>query len=166
MSKFTTRQLVAVSLVAATYASLTIFAPIPQYGEIQLRIAEVLTLLVFINPIFAPGVVLGCFIANLFSTVNPVLDAVFGTLHSAISVFFIARFSKNLVIASLWPTIFSFIIGAMIIIAIGAGWDFMLFATFTGFVMVGQFAAVTIIGVPLFMLLMKNNKLMEILKGI
>jgi len=166
MSNLKTKHMAVISLTAAIYAALTIFSPIPQYGEIQLRLSEALTLLVFINPVFAPGIVLGCFIANLFSTVNPVLDSIFGTLHSAVSVFFIVKFSKSLFIASLWPTVFSFIIGGMIILSIGEGFDFNIFATITGFVMIGQFIAVTIVGYPIFRLLMKNERFMSILKEI
>ena len=166
MKALTTKQRAVVSLTAAIYAATTILAPIPQYGQIQLRLAETMTLLVFLNPIFAPGIVLGCFIANLFSSVNPILDSVFGTLHSAVSVFFILKFSKNLFIASLWPTLFSFIIGGMIILSIGDGWNFTVFAAITGSVMIGQFIAVTVIGYPLFKLLNKNEKFMQLVKEV
>jgi len=166
MKNLTTKQMAVVGLTAAVYATITIIFPFPSYGQVQLRLSEALTLLVFFNPIFAPGIVLGCFIANAFSSVNPVLDSIFGTLHSAVSVFFIMKFSKNLFIASLWPTAFSFIIGGMIILAIGEGWNFTAFATITGFVMVGQFLAVTVIGYPLFKLLMKNERFMQLLNEV
>ena len=166
MKKLTTKQMTVISLAAAIYVAITLSFSYLSYGQIQVRFSEAMTLLVFLNPIFAPGIVLGCFIANLFSSVNPVLDSIFGTLHSAVSVFFIAKFSKNLFIASLWPTAFSFIIGFMIILAIGEVWNFTAFATITGTVMIGQFIAVTVIGYPLFRLLMKNEKFMRLVKEV
>ena len=166
MKNLTTKQMTVISLTAAIYAVITISLPYLSYGQIQLRLSETMTLLVFLNPIFAPGIVLGCFIANLFSSVNPILDSIFGTLHSAVSVFFIIKLSKNLFIASLWPTAFSFIIGIMIMLAIGDRWNFAAFAAITGSVMAGQFVAVTVIGYPLFKLLMKNEKFMQLVKDV
>ena len=52
--------------IAAMYATLTIFfAPISS-GEIQVRIAEALTILPFFTTAAIPGLFLGCFIANIF----------------------------------------------------------------------------------------------------
>jgi uncharacterized membrane protein len=164
MKNLTTKKMAVISLTAAIYAVLTVISPIPQYGEVQLRFSEALTLLAFLNPIFGPGIVLGCFIANLFSTVNPVLDSIFGTLHSAVAVFFIVKFSKNMFIASLWPTLFCFIIGGMIVYSIDMWFDLTAFLSITGFVMIGQFIAVTVIGYPIFKLLTKNERFMRLVK--
>jgi hypothetical protein len=51
-------------------------------------------------------------------------------------------------------------------ISIGGGFHLTLFASITGSVMVGQFAAVTVIGYPLMKLLMKNERFMKLLKEI
>ncbi|MCL2665016.1 MAG: QueT transporter family protein [Defluviitaleaceae bacterium] len=155
-------------MIAAVYAALTILLPF-QHEQIQVRVAEALTLLAFFNPLLAPGIVAGCFIANLFSSVNPLLDAVFGTLHSAVALLFIVKFSKkNLFLASLWPTVFSFFIGFMIALEVsfGAGAAIFMrdFAFFTLTVMAGQFVAVSVIGFPLFTLLSKNEKLIELIR--
>jgi len=153
-------------MVAAVYAAATIFMPIPQYGPIQCRLSEMMCLLAFINPVFAPGIVLGCFIANLFSPVSPVLDAIFGTLHSAIALLFITRFSKNMFVASLWPTVFCFIIGGMILFTSGMELNVINFGAITGSVMAGQFIAVTVVGYPLFLMLGKNKRFMDLLKSV
>ena len=45
MRKFTTRDMTLAAVLAAVYAVLTIVLPIPQYGPIQIRLAEALTVL-------------------------------------------------------------------------------------------------------------------------
>ena len=77
MSKFTTRDLTLAAILAAVYAALTVTLPIPQYAGIQCRLSEALTVLPFFFPAATPGLVVGCFIANLFSPYS--LDLVFGT---------------------------------------------------------------------------------------
>ena len=77
MSKFTTRDLTLAAILAAVYAALTVTLPIPQYAGIQCRLSEALTVLPFFFPAATPGLVVGCFIANLFSPYS--LDMVFGT---------------------------------------------------------------------------------------
>ena len=77
MSKFTTRDLTFAAILAAVYAALTVALPIPQYAGIQCRLSEALTVLPFFFPAATPGLVVGCFIANLFSPYS--LDVVFGT---------------------------------------------------------------------------------------
>ena len=77
MSKFTTRDLTFAAILAAVYAALTVALPIPQYVGIQCRLSEALTVLPFFFPAATPGLVVGCFIANLFSPFS--LDVVFGT---------------------------------------------------------------------------------------
>ena len=161
-----TKKLAIIGTTAAVYTCLTVFMPIPAYGEIQCRLSEALNLLAFLNPIFAPGIILGCFVSNLFSTVNPLLDSIFGTLHTACAMLFITKFSKNLFVASLWPTVFSFYIGGMILYVSGLPFTFLNLVSFTVPVMAGEFVAVTLIGYPLFKGLMKNKKFIEIIKGL
>ena len=45
MRKFTTRDLTLAAVLAAVYAALTITLPVPQYGAVQIRFAEALTVL-------------------------------------------------------------------------------------------------------------------------
>lgn len=57
-------------LIAAIYVALTApFANIA-YGPIQVRIAEVLTVLPIFSAATIPGITLGCFIANLINPNN------------------------------------------------------------------------------------------------
>ena len=81
MRKFSVRDLTLAALIAAVYAALTML--LPAYGEIQLRVSEAMTVLPFLFPAAAPGLVVGCFIANLFSPYP--LDVVFGTLATLLA---------------------------------------------------------------------------------
>ena len=77
MPRFSTRDLTFAAILAAVYAVLTVTLPIPQYAGIQCRLSEALTVLPFFFPAATPGLVVGCFIANLFSPYS--LDVIFGT---------------------------------------------------------------------------------------
>jgi len=165
--RLTPKRLAVTGMTAAVYAALTAAVPVLSYGEIQCRFSEALNLLIFINPVFAPGVVLGCFIANLFSPIG-VPDWIFGTLATALSALLIIKFSKNLLTASLWPVVINgIVIGAEILVFFSdPPMSPVKYAGFAGAVMLGQAVAVTLIGVPLFSQVMKNEKLLKILREI
>ena len=162
--KITTKRMALTGMVAAVYAVLTVLLPIPAYGDIQCRLSESLNLLIFINPVFAPGIILGCFIANIFSPVG-LPDVIFGTLATAISAVCIIKFSRSLFTASIWPVVINgFIIGAMILVFFSEPpFTAVKFATFASTVMLGQFVAVSIIGVIIFSRITKNEKLLKLL---
>ena len=86
MRKFTVRDITLAAMVAALYAVLGYFGDIfgLTYGPIQCRFAEALTVLPFVFPAAAPGLVVGCFLTNLLSLYGP-LDIIFGTLATAIA---------------------------------------------------------------------------------
>ena len=78
-SRFSVRQMAAAGIIAAIYAVLTLFLPIPQYGGVQLRVAEAMTVLPYLFPEAVPGLAVGCFLAILLGSPF-VLDWIFGTL--------------------------------------------------------------------------------------
>ena len=81
MRKFTIRDLTLAAMVAALYTVMGYFA---HSCPIQCRFAEALTVLPFVFPAAAPGLVVGCFLTNLLSLYGP-LDIIFGTLATAIA---------------------------------------------------------------------------------
>lgn len=93
MSKFNTRDLTFAAILAAVYAVLTVTLPIPQYAGVQCRLSEALTVLPFFFPAATPGLVVGCFIANLFSPYS--LDAVFGTAATLVACLMTQRMSSR-----------------------------------------------------------------------
>ena len=95
MRKFTVRDLTAAALVAALYAVMGYFGGVfgLTFGAVQIRFAEALTVLPFIFPAKAPGLVVGCLITNLLSPYGPV-DIIFGTLATAIAVWWTMKMPK------------------------------------------------------------------------
>ncbi len=86
MRRFPLRDLTLAALTAAAYAGLTLLLPGPSYGYTQLRVAEALTVLPFLIPATAPGIAVGCLVANLLSPYGP-LDMLCGTAASALAAF-------------------------------------------------------------------------------
>lgn len=110
-----------------------------------------MTLLAFIDPIFVPGLVLGCVISNLFSPFG-MIDVVVGSTATFLAVYMISK-SKNLFVASLWPTIFNgLIIGAEIFYLTGT--PLLLNVLY---VALGEFLVVTLIGYPVFKMIVDKN---------
>lgn len=103
MRKFSVRDLTLAAVIAAIYAALTLFLPIPQYGGVQLRVAEALTVLPFLLPQAVPGLAVGCFIANLLGS-PMVADWIFGTLATLLAAVWTSRV-KNRWLAPLPPVV-------------------------------------------------------------
>ena len=75
------------AMIAAIYVALTyVFAPF-SFKEVQVRIAEALTILPVFTPAAIPGLFIGCVIGNIVGgAVLP--DVVFGSLATLIGAFF------------------------------------------------------------------------------
>ncbi|MBO4623247.1 MAG: QueT transporter family protein [Bacilli bacterium] len=152
-------RIVKLAMIAALYVVLTVlFAPI-SFGPIQFRISEVLVLLCFFKRDYCISLILGCFIANLFSIELGYVDLIFGTLHTAISVILISFTKKNMFIASLWPTIFMPIIAFEL-------WYFLGYEFFTTWLtlVASEFIVVSIIGYILFFFIRKNETLVKFIE--
>ncbi len=148
---------VKLSLVAALYVILTISIAPLSYGPIQIRFSEILVLLAFYDKRYISSLTIGCLIANLLSPLG-LVDIVVGTLGTFISVYFVS-ISKNLFIATLWPTIFCIPVVFLLHIILGLPFWFYLF----GF-MIGEFISVTLIGYPIALILSKNIYIIDKIK--
>lgn len=157
LSKVTPKFIAITGIIAAAYAVATVAIAPLSFGPIQLRFSEILVLLAFIDVAYAPGLILGCVIANLFSPMGMV-DALFGTACTAAALFGISK-SKNLFIATLWPTICNAFIGVELHLFLG----FPLIESMIT-VALGEFAVVTCIGYPLFRKILSNDKFIKQLK--
>lgn len=158
--KITTRIIVKTAAVAALYTVVTLALSFMSYGNIQFRVSEIMTLLAFFDPIYIGGLTLGCFLANLLGP-NGLPDALMGTPATFISVMAIAitgRLTKQskagLFIASLWPTIFN---GLIIGYLLHKMFNLPLFLTM-GEVAAGEFVVITLVGVPIFLILLNKYK--------
>ena len=157
MRKFSTLQMVLAAMVAAVYTVLTVFLPIPQYGEVQFRIAECMTVLPFLFPWATPGLIVGCFLANLLGSPF-VLDWVFGTLATALACFMTARM-PNKWLAPLPPVLCNaIIVGAEIAYSAVGGFGGAFWAAVGPIALsvgLGELAVCYILGLPLLALLPK-----------
>ena len=151
-------------VVAGLYAAVTIACGPLSYEFMQLRFSELLNLLVFFNPTFTIGLTLGCLVANLFSSVG-LIDVVFGTLTTLVACLVMvaySKFVKNLFTTGLIPcllnaaivplTIFVATMGTNDAIPLTVGNYFMMF----GWVFLGEFVCINIIGYPIFLVLSKR----------
>lgn len=153
MNKNLTKRIVITAVIAAIYAVVTIAIAPLSYGNIQFRISEVLVLLAIFDPLYIGGLTLGCFVANMLGPNGP-MDVIVGTLATFITVVFIyytGKYIKNfkiqLIVASIWPTIFNgIIIGWMLNVLYGLPLVLSIIQ-----VAIGEFVVVTILGIPLFL---------------
>lgn len=161
-----TKRLTRTAIIAAIYAVVTLAIAPFAYGNIQFRISEILVLLALFDPLYIGGLTLGCLIANLLGP-NGILDVIFGTLATFISVYaiyltgkFINNYKVRLLIASIWPTIFNgLIIGWMLNKLYGLPLILSMAE-----IALGELVVITFIGVPLFILAgdrFKNALLMK-----
>ncbi len=145
------------AMVAALYAALTLsLAPI-SYGPMQIRLSEFMTLLAFIDRRYVPGLVLGCFLANIGSPLGA-MDLIIGTLATFVAVYGM-RFCSNIYLASLLPAVSN-----GVLIALELFWMDMLpagvlFYAAAGYIALGEFISVSVAGVLLTKLLLKNHYL-------
>ena len=148
--------MIRLAIVAALYIVLTVLISPLSYGAIQLRFSEILVLLVFYKKEYGISIVLGCFVANIFSPLGWI-DMLFGTASSIFAVVTI-RACKHLLVATIMPTISCIFVGIELMIVFD-----LPFLITTLQVMAGEFIVVTLLGYPLFKLLEKNKSFMEII---
>ena len=75
------------ALIAALYVVLTILFQPFSFGEIQVRIAEALTILPIFTPAAIPGLFIGCLLGNILGgSILP--DIIFGSLATLIGAIF------------------------------------------------------------------------------
>lgn len=82
------RFLTQAAAIAALYVVLTFLAYMLglDKGAIQLRFSEALCVLACLTPAAVPGLAIGCFLANLFTSAH-ILDVIFGSLATLIGAF-------------------------------------------------------------------------------
>ena len=155
MRKFSVRELTLAAMVAAVYTVLTVFLPIPQYGEIQFRLAECMTVLPFLFPWAAPGLIVGCFLANLLGSPF-VLDWVFGTLATALACALTAKMPSKW-LAPLPPVLCNaVIVGGEIAFSVTGGFGGAFLGTWGAFALsvgFGELVVCYALGLPLLALL-------------
>ena len=157
--KMTTRKIALCGVTAGLYAAITLLTSSFAYGPVQFRVAEALAVLCCFEPSMVIGVTLGCFIANIFSTVSA-LDMVVGTLATLLACLCMVRCRKAW-LAVLPNVIFNAVIIGVLIAGTSAPDAFWRMFLISGLqVAFGELAVMTVLGVPLFVYL-KKSRLVE-----
>ena len=142
------------AVVAAIYFLLTVAVQLISFGPIQIRLAESLVLLCFFRRDFTFGLTIGCLLANLFSPFMP-WDLLIGTLATFLSCILVS-YCKHLALATFIPVVLNgFAIGSEISFIFN--YNEMGYWATTGFIFLGEFLSVSVIGYLLY-LLVKRNK--------
>ena len=94
MKQTNTAFLSQAAMIAAIYVVLTyVFAPF-SFGEIQVRIAEALTILPVFTPAAIPGLFIGCLIGNIIGgAILP--DIIFGSIATLLGAFFTYQLCRS-----------------------------------------------------------------------
>lgn len=159
-----TRKLCLSAIVAALYAAITIATAPLSYGLVQFRISEALVVLCALEPFLAVGITLGCFIANLFSTVT-VLDVVVGTLATALACLWTSR-CRSVWLAPL-PNVLvnAGLVGGMLALVLfpeSPGVGFVVAALQVGF---GELVVMYVLGLPLLLFARRTGLMKRILQS-
>jgi len=144
--------LVRVAMIAAIYVVLNIiFAPI-SYGPIQVRIAEALVILPFIDSSAIIGLFLGCILANVYGGLG-MIDIIGGSLCTLIAAYLTYKVN-NPKLAPLPPVLIN-AFGVSIYLHLLFDLPYWITVLYIG---IGEVIACYILGYPLLILLIKNKK--------
>ncbi len=155
-----TAVLTRVALLAGVYAVLTVLPPFSSfgYGPVQVRVAEILTVLPFLFPWAKWGLYLGCILANLTSPFI-MWDLTLGALASLISGFLTQRM-PSAYLAPLPPVL----VNAFIVTLYVAPLSRLSYWPVFFYIMLGQAISCYVLGLPFLLFLEKNHHLVDKLK--
>ena len=154
-----TKFLVQAAVIAALYAALTIFLMPISYGVMQIRVSEVLTILPAFTPAAIPGLLIGCFVANMVGPYG-MLDMVIGSAATLIAAFASYKLRKNIYLVPIPPIIANgLLVGGMLYYAYGV--PFSLPACIF-WVALGEAGACYALGLPLLKYLKKRESIFRL----
>ena len=154
------RFLVQAAMIAALYTALTLVAVMLNwaFGPVQFRFSEAMTVLPMFTSAAIPGLTIGCFLSNLWSSMG-VMDMIFGTLATLLAAIATravrhVRVKGIPVLAPLPPVLFNaLIVGLEITIVSPEGFLWPAFLANALSVGAGELAACYVLGLPLAILL-------------
>jgi len=166
MKNFSLLTLVRIALVGATYAALTmVLAPI-SYGPLQVRIAEVLTVLPFLEPSLAWGLFIGCLGANIYGGLG-LWDIFGGSFLTLLAAFLTSRMPRSwlaplppVIINALGVSAYLHLLITPPRIALPLLQNLSSYWLFVITIGVGEFIAAYVLGLPLLFILMQRGKVL------
>ena len=156
-----TKFLTQAAMIAAIYVILVeIFKPV-SYGIMQVRVAEVLTILPYFTPAAVPGLTVGVLISNTLGP-NGMLDIIFGTLATLIAAYLTYKTQKK-ILAPLPPILINAVIigGMLYYIFLGTA-DETTLPVIMAWVALGQTIVCYGLGYPLILILDKHRGIFDI----
>lgn len=165
--KINTKFIVHAGIIAALYSALVIlgtFTPIGfiNFGPIQLRISEALTVLPFFTPAAIPGLFVGCLVSNLVGTVGGVAmlpDIIFGSLATLVAAYLSWLMRKRKWLVPLPPVIINaIVVGMLLTYVYGINAPLLVNILTVG---VGQFIACYVFGMILLYALNKRKNIFQ-----
>lgn len=137
-------------LIGGMYAALCLLLSAISYGPVQVRVAELLTVLPVFTPAAIPGLTVGCLVANLFGGGSAgAWDWLFGTLTTLVAAGATRslrhiRWKGHPVLATLPPVLFNaVVVGLECALVGGEGFSLSLFFVCALQVGLGQLIACT-----------------------
>lgn len=108
------------AMIAAIYVVLTyLFAPF-SFGEVQIRIAEALTILPVFTPAAIPGLFIGCLVGNILGgAILP--DIIFGSIATLIGAVFTYMLKNQSRVLAILPPIISNTVIVPYVLKLGYG---------------------------------------------
>lgn len=103
MKKTNALRLVRIAAVASIYFVLTVMIAPISYGEIQMRLSEILLFLCFYNKDYCISLTIGCALSNLFSPFA-LIDVPLGSLATLIAVILI-YITPNIFVGAVFPVV-------------------------------------------------------------
>lgn len=162
--KLDSRSIATNAIITSMYVALTYAFFFCSYGQLQVRVSELLMILAFFNPNYIIGLTLGCLLSNIYSVTMglTLLDMVFGTLATFVSGV-IMSLCRHLIVATIIPGVINgLVIGAELTFLMETDLSSVnvpiLYWTNFGFVMLGEIIAVSILGYIIFMSTIKGTK--------
>lgn len=155
-NRLSVRRLCACAIVAALYAAITILTAPLSYGLVQFRLSEALVVLCCLEPFLGVGITLGCFLANLFSTVTA-LDAVIGTLATALACLWTARCRRSWFIPLPNVLVNGLLVGGMLAFVLFPNSLAVGFLVAAGQVAFGELVVMYVLGLPLYIFATRTN---------
>ena len=146
-----THFLIRVALIAVMYTTINmIFAPI-SYGPIQVRMAEALAVLPFIDYAAIGGLFLGCIVGNLWGGLG-IIDILGGSICTLIAAVLTYKMKKP-ILAPLPPVVINSL-GVSLYLHILFKIPYWLTV---GYIFLGQFVSCYLLGYPLLLVLLKRT---------
>lgn len=148
---FNSNYIVRIALITAIYVTINmIFAPI-SYGPVQIRMAEILTVLPFIDPAAIGGLFLGCILSNLWGGLG-IVDVIGGSFCTLLAALLTYRMTKPF-LAPLPPVIVN-ALGVSLYLHLLFELPYWLTVLYIG---LGQIIACYLFGYPLLLVFLRRK---------